>query len=111
MAEWMADCGIQAPASAFRARAWATWGQPLTVPILGCVAVFGRAGGGHVGLVAGEDARGRLMVLGGNQGDAVSIAPFDPARLLAYRWPAGATDAQLPLPLMVSSAASSANEA
>mgnify|MGYP003402934018 CR=1 FL=1 len=66
---------------------------------------------GGVGIVVGQDARGRPMILGGNQGDRVCIAPFDPARLLAYRWPAGATDPQLPLPLMVSSAASSSDEA
>ena len=111
LAEWMLDCGIQPPANAFRAKAWATWGGALTVPVLGCVAVFGRVGGGHVGIVVGQDARGRPMILGGNQGDRVCIAPFDPTRLLAYRWPAGATDPQLPLPLMVSSAASSSDEA
>lgn len=111
MADWMLDCGYQPPPAAYRAKSWATWGQPLTVPVLGCVAVFGRDGGGHVGLVVGRDARGRLMVLGGNQANAVTIAPFDPSRVLAYRWPSGAIDPQLALPLLVSSAASSTNEA
>ena len=111
LAEWILDCGIQPPANAFRAKAWATWGGALTVPVLGCIVVFERQGGGHVGLVAGIDSAGRLMVLGGNQGNAVSIAPFDRSRVLAYRWPAGATEPQLPLPLLVSSAASSRNEA
>lgn len=111
LAEWMLDCGIEPPPNAFRAKAWATWGVELTVPVLGCVAVFGRVGGGHVGLVTGVDARNRLIVLGGNQGDAVSLVPFDRSRVLAYRWPAGSTEPQLPLPPMVSSAASSSDEA
>lgn len=112
MAEWLGDCGHPPPPNAFRARAWAEWGRPLTIPLLGCVVVFARpgVGTGHVGLVVGTDARNRLMVLGGNQGDAVSIAPFDRARVLAYRWPSGATDPQLYLPQLISSAASSVNE-
>ena len=110
-AAWMRAAGITPPKAWYRAREWATWGQPLTVPVLGCIVVFERQGGGHVGLVAGIDSAGRLMVLGGNQGNAVSIAPFDRSRVLAYRWPAGATDPQLPLSLMVSSAASSSDEA
>lgn len=85
--------GHDVPPLWMRARAWAAWGRPIGGPVYGCVVVFERAGGGHVGFVAGIDPRGRLMVLGGNQGNRVSIAPFDPARVLAYRWPAG-----LPVP-------------
>lgn len=76
-----------------RAREWATWGVGLAGPRYGCVVVFTRQGGGHVGFVVGRDARGHLMVLGGNQGNRVSIAPFDASRAIAYRWPAG-----MPLP-------------
>lgn len=32
------------------------------------------------------------MVLGGNQGDAVSIAPMDVARVVSYRWPPDEVD-------------------
>ena len=28
-----------------------------------------------------------LMVLGGNQGDAVKVSPFDVSRVAGYRWP------------------------
>ena len=55
--------------------------MPLQAPTVGCVVVFEREGGGHVGLVVGADTKGRLLVLGGNQGDAVSIAPFDRSRV------------------------------
>ena len=68
------------------ARAWAAAGTKLDKPAYGCVVVFSRDGGGHVGLVVGRDRYGNLMVLGGNQGDAVNIKPFSKSRVLAYRW-------------------------
>lgn len=88
-AAWMLAAGIKPPAAWYRAKAWADWGQPLGGAVNGCIVVFGRQGGGHVGLVVGETAGGRLLVLGGNQGDAVSVAAFPRDRVVAYRWPAG----------------------
>lgn len=88
-AAWMLAAGIQPPAAWYRAKAWATWGQPLGRAVEGCVVVFDRVGGGHVGLVVGETSGGRLLVLGGNQGDAVSVAAFPRDRAIAYRWPPG----------------------
>lgn len=43
--------------------------------------------GGHVGFVVGRDTRSNLMVLGGNQGDAVSVAAFLPSRATGFYWP------------------------
>ena len=86
------------------------WGTGLTAPIYGCIVVLSRSGGGHVGFVVGEDENGRLMVLGGNQGDAVSVAPFDHARVAGYRWPDGISMNTDPLPVIVSTTASSTNE-
>jgi uncharacterized protein (TIGR02594 family) len=43
-----------------------------------------RAATGHVGFYAGKDERG-ILVLGGNQGNAVSVAPYSYGRLLAVR--------------------------
>lgn len=72
------------------ARAYLKWGQALSAPAVGCVVVFERGpNAGHVGFVVGKDKAGHLMVLGGNQGDQVKIAPFDRARVLGYRWPSG----------------------
>lgn len=71
----------------FRARAWAEAGTRLSRPAYGCLVIFSRTGGGHVGFVVGEDENGSLMVLGGNQGNAVSIAAFPKSRVLAYVWP------------------------
>ena len=84
----MREAGIDLPRHWYRARAWLDWGMPIYEPAPGCVVVYERAGGGHVGFVVGRDERGRLMTLGGNQSNRVSIAPFDPSRVLGYRWPA-----------------------
>lgn len=67
---------------------WATWGNAADRPMLGDVLSFRRktATGiaGHVGLYVGEDAAA-FHVLGGNQGDAVSITRVLKTRLKAAR--------------------------
>lgn len=69
------------------ARNWAKFGQAAQAGALGDVLVFSRAGGGgHVGFYIGEDAT-TYYVLGGNQGDAVSIARIVRARCIAIRRP------------------------
>lgn len=87
VAAWMKACGIPRPKHWYRAKGWLDWGTPMAAPAVGCIVVFERQGGGHVGLVVGKDAAGRLQVLGGNQGDAVNIRAFDTARVIGYRWP------------------------
>ena len=78
-------------ASAASARAWLDWGRELKCPTIGCVVVFwrGHRDGwqGHVGFYAGRDSQGRILVLGGNQGNAVSVRPYSAGQLLGYRWP------------------------
>lgn len=85
---FMAVCakraGVEIPRIALRARSWAVYGNPSPRPSLGDVLVFGRQGGGHVGLYVGEDKHA-FHVLGGNQGDAVSIVRIAKGRLLAAR--------------------------
>lgn len=106
------ESSLPLPQHWYRARAWLEWGIPLPHPALGCVVVFARAGGGHVGFVVGEDQQGRLLVLGGNQGNRVSVAPFDKTRVLGYRWPSDAALApRVPPPRLVSLGPSSRNEA
>lgn len=75
------------PKDWYRAKAWATWAYPSVALTYGALVVFERAGGGHVGWCVGRDERGLPMILGGNQRDRVSIAPFDPARISAIRLP------------------------
>ena len=69
------------------ARSYLTWGRKLDNPVVGCVVVFSRDGGGHVGFVTGMDNAGRLLVLGGNQGNEVNIRSFPRDRVTGYRWP------------------------
>jgi uncharacterized protein (TIGR02594 family) len=72
--------------NALWAQNWASWGNPVErgSEMLGDVLVFTRRGGGHVGLYIGED-KTRFYVIGGNQGDAVSIKPIAKTRLFAVR--------------------------
>lgn len=73
------------------ARNWLNLPVKLSRPAYGCVVVFWRGSkagwSGHVGFVVGVDKAGNLMVLGGNQGNKVSVKPFSRDRVLGYRWP------------------------
>lgn len=72
----------------FRAKAWESSDMTaLEKPAYGCIVTFTRQGGGHVGFVVGKDAKGNIMVLGGNQSNAVSIAPFAVSRISGLYWP------------------------
>lgn len=87
MAHVCRSAGQPVPAGydALRARGYLTWGNPAgPFPMLGDVLVFTRQGGGHVGLYVGEDDTA-FHVLGGNQGDAVSIVRISRDRLDAAR--------------------------
>jgi len=112
------ECGIKSSRSA-SARSYRDWGRTLVSPAYGCVVVFWRGSpsgwSGHVGFVVGKDSVGNLMVLGGNQGDKVSIAAFPMERVLAYRWPdkefAPTVRGIDNLPLLASNGRISTNEA
>lgn len=110
-------------ANPFRASAW---GSPkemtqLTKPCYGCIVTFTRSGGGHVGFVVGVDKTGNLMVLGGNQSNKVSIAPFAVSRATGFYFPSRMVDGKpvksnpLPerykLPVLQSNGKVSTNEA
>lgn len=82
------EIGIQSPRSAW-AQSWNAWGQKLAGPAVGAVVVFKWSpSAGHVGLVVGKSPNGSIMVLGGNQADAVNVKPFGTGQVLGYRWPA-----------------------
>lgn len=90
-ANWvMKQAGIKGTDSA-AARSWLGWGTALKAPRSGCVAVFSRppeSWSGHVAFYVDETPT-HVRVLGGNQGDAVTIASYPKARLLGFRWPEG----------------------
>ena len=74
------------PIEFYRALSWANSGVKLTKPCYGCVVVFKRSGGGHVGIVVGQTKTGSLKVLGANQSDQVNIMDFPTNEVVAYRW-------------------------
>ena len=57
---------------------------PPEKPVVGCIAVFTRESGGHVGFHLGE-TKTSIRLLGGNQSDEVSESPQNRSRLLGYR--------------------------
>lgn len=76
---------------------YAKWGQALDRPYYGCVAVKKRKApdgkiAGHVGFCVGAN-KTQIVLLGFNQGDAVSIAAFPREQFVAFRWPS-----EIPIP-------------
>lgn len=110
------EAGIKPVAGGASARAWLKLPVKLDRPAVGSVVVFYRgspqSGQGHVGFVVGRDRAGNLMVLGGNQGDAINIKPFSRSRVLGYRWPGNyPREERFTLPLINSDGRVSTNEA
>jgi uncharacterized protein (TIGR02594 family) len=66
------------------ARSFASYGQRVSGPQIGVIAVMGRRGGGHVGVVSGIDAGGNPIVVSGNNGNRVREAPISRNRIYAY---------------------------
>lgn len=81
------ESGLAVPKHWYRAKAYLDYGVPSPNDVLGSIVVFDRAGGGHVGFVVGRDEKSRLMVLGGNQANAVNVQPFTRNRAVGFRWP------------------------
>lgn len=71
------------------ARSFLDWGQGVDQPQKGDLAVFSRGDPngpfGHVGFFDGYNEDGTIRVLGGNQGDGVSIANYSADQLLGFR--------------------------
>lgn len=88
-ANWcMLKSGITGSGKA-NARSWLLWGSQIKkAPPYGCIVVLKRGKSewqGHVGFLV-FDGSDRIMVLGGNQSDRVSIAAFKKSDVLGYRW-------------------------
>jgi uncharacterized protein (TIGR02594 family) len=71
------------------ARSFASYGQRISGPQVGAIAVMGRRGGGHVGIVSGIDAEGNPIMISGNNGNRVREAPVSRGRIYAYVMPTG----------------------
>jgi uncharacterized protein (TIGR02594 family) len=71
------------------ARSFASYGQRVSGPQVGAIAVMGRRGGGHVGIITGIDAEGNPIMISGNNGNRVREAPVSRGRIYAYVMPTG----------------------
>jgi uncharacterized protein (TIGR02594 family) len=72
------------------AKSWLNWGKKIDKPRRGCVVIFTRVGGGHVGFYMGA-TKTTITVLGGNQSDEVNQSSQSRANLLGYRLPGNLT--------------------
>jgi uncharacterized protein (TIGR02594 family) len=71
------------------ASSFASYGQRISGPQIGAIAVMGRRGGGHVGVVSGIDANGNPILVSGNNGNRVREASYPRGRIYAYVMPTG----------------------
>src|SRR3954471_4298377 len=69
------------------ASSFAHYGQRVSGPQIGAIAVMGRRGGGHVGIITGIDAAGNPIMISGNNGNRVREAPVSRGRISAYVMP------------------------
>jgi len=59
------------------ASAYSHYGQRVSGPQVGAIAVMGRHGGGHVGVVSGVDPNGNPIIVSGNHGYAMGVLALD----------------------------------
>lgn len=70
------------------ARSFAGYGQRISGPQVGAIAVMSRGRrGGHVGIVSGIDPKGNPIVISGNHGHRVAEATYSRGRVYAYVMP------------------------
>jgi len=92
--EWcLNQVGITGPKD-LNAVSWLQWGQKVEEPAFGAVVVFSF---GHVGFVLRDDGD-HLRVLGGNQGNAVTVKRYAKADVIGYRLPEATGGKSVPSP-------------
>jgi uncharacterized protein (TIGR02594 family) len=65
------------------------YGTRVSGPQVGAIAVMGRRGGGHVGVVTGIDASGNPIIVSGNHNNTVAESVYPRSRIAAYVMPGG----------------------
>lgn len=77
------------------ARSYLEWGRATSSPKRGDIVVFKRGTGwqGHVAFYLGEE-NGRIVHLGGNQSDAVTISTTAKSRVMGFRTPVRSTNSR-----------------
>jgi uncharacterized protein (TIGR02594 family) len=77
------------------AKSFAFYGQRISGPRYGAIAVLTRKGGGHVGIVTGVDRHGNPILIAGNNGKRrVGISVYPKRRVIAYVMPDGRSPAK-----------------
>jgi uncharacterized protein (TIGR02594 family) len=71
------------------ASAYARYGTRVSGPQVGAIAVMGRHGGGHVGVVSGIDANGNPIIISGNHNHTTAESVYPRGRIAAYVLPGG----------------------
>jgi uncharacterized protein (TIGR02594 family) len=71
------------------ASAYTRYGTRVSGPQVGAIAVMGRRGGGHVGVVSGIDANGNPIIVSGNHNRTVAESVYPARRIHAYVLPGG----------------------
>jgi uncharacterized protein (TIGR02594 family) len=71
------------------ASGYARYGTRVSGPQVGAIAVMGRRGGGHVGVVSGIDPNGNPIVVSGNHNHTVAESVYPASRISAYVMPGG----------------------
>jgi len=71
------------------ARAYSRYGTRVSGPQVGAIAVMGRNGGGHVGVVSGIDPNGNPIIVSGNHNHTVAESVYPAGRISAYVLPGG----------------------
>jgi len=66
------------------ASGYARYGTRVSGPQVGAIAVMGRHGGGHVGVVSGIDTNGNPIVVSGNHNHTVAESVYPRGRIFAY---------------------------
>jgi len=69
------------------ASSFAHYGHRISGPEVGAIAVMGRRGGGHVGIITGIDTHGNPIMISGNNGNRVREAPVSRGSIYAYVMP------------------------
>ncbi|MFL6793173.1 MAG: TIGR02594 family protein [Bradyrhizobium sp.] len=71
------------------ANSFARYGQRISGPQVGAIAIMGRRGGSHVGIISGIDAKGNPIMISGNYGNRVREVPIPRGRIHSYVMPTG----------------------
>jgi uncharacterized protein (TIGR02594 family) len=66
---------------------YAHYGKRISGPQVGAIAVMGRRGGGHVGVVSGIDPNGNPIIISGNHNHTTAESVYPRSRIAAYVLP------------------------